>query len=235
MNRRNFFGQSAAVSISLAMTPLAFGVEQADPVFSGDIDYSDTGDSLPHDIPFGTNPALDEEEKLARQILDAAPTTGSLQDIEYYFMNLTVRNKDGELYNSQWKNRWNPVIVQFFRSTASTAHNDLVPWCAAFQNWCLDRLGFKGTNSASSGSFRTYGLQVTDPKPGDFVVFRDKDPDAARQGHGHIALFLYRDGDRVFVLGGNQHAGKHFTSVNVSHFPLVGYMPIDGYRRPVKK
>lgn len=196
-----------------------------------DIDYEDYAGPLPELRLYGDKPSLPAENKKARTLLDGAPRNQPVLDVARYFEGITETNQDGERYNAAWASRWNPVIVGFYKSTQLAdkyvyIRGDTIAWCAAFLNWCLAAAGQATTNSASSGSFRTYGTASTTPRPGDIVVFKSALPERARQGFGHVGLFLDQHTNRIkgreeiTVLGGNQKAGKRYSSVNVSVFPL---------------
>jgi uncharacterized protein (TIGR02594 family) len=113
---------------------------------------------------------------------------------------------------SQWPapQSWNPVVKDFFTATSLRASNDMIDWCAAFVNWCIERNGKTGTNSAASQSFITSGKykKVTVPQPGDLVVFTCYDKATNKNlGIGHVAFFNSDLGNnRISVIGGNQSA-----------------------------
>jgi hypothetical protein len=120
----------------------------------------------------GRHPALTAEEKTARAILAKAPTSPTPVDVARYFLAVG----DGK-YGDQWKPytrawpvRWNPVIVTFFHATTTEPQGDETSWCAAFVNWCFLHLkGSAATQSASSGSFCTFGSATTSPVAGDIA------------------------------------------------------------------
>lgn len=152
----------------------------------------------------GTIHPTGDEAALAARILARAPTSSPLA-VMLYFEALTQVNKDHEAYNAGWRTRWNPVIVEFFRQTATTPSGDVTPWCAAFLNWSLANAGYRGgTDSASSGSFRCVPGETKRPQPGDVVVFGATDPKQFELGIGHVGIFLSQTQDKVMVLGGNQ-------------------------------
>lgn len=106
----------------------------------------------------------------------------------------------------------NPLIVRLFLSTHTVPAGDTTAWCGAFVNWCLTRATIRGTQSASSQSFATWGSPVwtaeqgglpTTAKRGDLAVFRQ----LSNPAHGHVAFYVRLDpirANRVLVLGGNQ-------------------------------
>ena len=196
---------------------------------AAEADYEDVSTPFdPNYRLFGTKPATPPEELRAKAILDAAPTTAPPIAIARYFEGITETNSDTppRYYNAQWADRWNPVIMAFFVATSIDKkyvyqRGDTVDWCAAFINWCLIRAGYEFTNSAMSGSFRKFGAQTTKPKPGDIVVFR-KVGDAGDAGHGHVTLLIERTNGTLKVLGGNQKAGKKYSSVNTTALPEKG-------------
>lgn len=96
--------------------------------------------------------------------------------------------------------------------------SDSVPWCAIFINWCLNKVGIKGTAKANARSFLSWGVPVQKPIVGDVVVFwRGK-----KSGwQGHVGFFVNQIGDNIYVLGGNQS-----DSVSIAPYSkkqLLGY------------
>ena len=155
---------------------------------------------------FGTTPALKEEVITATQILKKAKGPTPVNVAEYF---LAVGNgkyeKEWIPYVKGWPVRWNPLIVSFFEATNTVPEGDVTPWCAAFTNWCFLRAtGAAATKSASSGSFRTFGHPVSNPRYGDLVVFQSSDTTLANVGRGHVGFFVEKDSTHITVLGGNQ-------------------------------
>jgi hypothetical protein len=132
------------------------------------------------------------------------------------------------VYDWERNKYYNPVVVGFFRGVDLRPYaGDQTPWCAAFVNWCISRsraasrqevvfsnsLRSFGTKSASSGSFRCWGQDVTsEPKQGDVVVWARNGSvttSCPTTGQGHVA-FLHeivtnQAGVKSFVVvGGNQ-------------------------------
>lgn len=194
-----------------------------------EVDYEDVEAPFPSTSRlFGTKPALGPEEDKAREIFAKSPSKKSLLETAQYFERLKISNAEGYMYNAQWPNRWNPLIVGFYqpsnvKESLVYKKGDTIPWCAAFINWCLQRGGYKGTLNAMSGSFRLpppgFGKSTTNPKAGDIIVFRNVDSDEAKVGFGHVGIFIEKAPGGFMVLGGNQKAGKRYSSVNTAFFP----------------
>lgn len=115
----------------------------------------------------------------------------------------------------------NPRIVEYLRSTTlprQYADTDETPWCSAFVNWCIERSGFAGTDSAAARSWLTWGAAIERPRVGCIVVFR------RGQDGGHVGFFLDEDDRRVLLLGGNQS-----NRVCEQHYLKANWL---GYRAP---
>jgi uncharacterized protein (TIGR02594 family) len=93
----------------------------------------------------------------------------------------------------------NKQIIEFFKSTTYKAVEDEIPWCSAFANHCLNKSGFRYTNSAWARSFETYqGDDLEEPRKGAIIVFD------WLNGSGHVGFIYSWTEDSVAVLGGNQ-------------------------------
>ena len=115
----------------------------------------------------------------------------------------------------------NPRIVEYLRSTTldgGAAFTDETPWCSAFANWCVERAGHAGTDSAWARSWLTWGKPTTFPSVGCIVVLQR---DANK---GHVGFFVSRTPTRVRLLGGNQQ-----NRVCEADYPLAHLL---GYRAP---
>lgn len=112
----------------------------------------------------------------------------------------------------------NPRIVAYHRSTsldAPSASNDETPWCSSFVNWCVERSGHAGTDSAWARSWLSWGHPTKTPTKGCIVVF------TRGTSSGHLAFFVSKTATKIKVLGGNQS-----DEVNISDYPasrLLGY------------
>jgi uncharacterized protein (TIGR02594 family) len=165
----------------------------------------------------GTQPPKDAEERIAKDIITRAPKGPSPFEVAQYFLAIGEGQFGTvwEPYASGWPTRWNPVIVEFFAATHTATAGDITAWCAAFANWCFQRKNvIAATQSASSGSFRTFGVATLRPQRGDIVVFQRRDLGSS-DPREHVGFFVADHGTSVEVLGGNQIEG-HERSHKVS-------------------
>ena len=96
----------------------------------------------------------------------------------------------------------NPRIVEYLRSTSlggAMASSDETPWCSAFVNFCVEKAGFAGTDSAMARSWLNWGRGTHNPATGCIVVFERGAPPS-----GHVAFYVSESGGMIKVLGGNQ-------------------------------
>jgi len=94
----------------------------------------------------------------------------------------------------------NPRIVEYLKSTdldSVSASKDSTFWCSAFVNWCVEKAGFAGSNSAWARSWLNWGRSVSRPRRGCIAVF-------SRGTGGHVAFYVDAQGPDYRVLGGNQ-------------------------------
>ncbi len=115
----------------------------------------------------------------------------------------------------------NARIVEYLHSTnlgAPDNSRDETPWCSAFVNWCTERAGYEGTDSAWARSWLNWGKALKAPRPGCVVVL-SRGNDA-----GHVGFYVGKTASGIQVLGGNQG-----DRVCISTFPLSRVL---GYRAP---
>ncbi|WP_311155657.1 TIGR02594 family protein, partial [Prevotella histicola] len=104
-------------------------------------------------------------------------------------------------------NKSNPQIVAYHATTCRST-SDATPWCSSFVNWSLNEAGIRGTNSASSQSWLTWGKRISKPVYGCIAVL------SYGGGHGHVAFVVGMNArGNIILLGGNQH-----DQVNLSPF-----------------
>lgn len=112
----------------------------------------------------------------------------------------------------------NPRIVEYLKSTnlgAPYNSNDETHWCSGFVNWCVERSGFEGTDSAWARGWMNWGKKLTTPRRGCIAVFKRE------VNSGHVAFYIGETATQIKVLGGNQS-----NAVNISNYPksrLLGY------------
>lgn len=95
----------------------------------------------------------------------------------------------------------NPRVAQYLGSTnlhRSLAHDDSTPWCSGFVNWCIEKAGFVGTDSAAARSWISWGRPLDVPRRGCIVVL------SRGSKGGHVGFFIRRSATTLEVLGGNQ-------------------------------
>lgn len=111
----------------------------------------------------------------------------------------------------------NPRIVEYHLTTSLKASDDETPWCSSFVNWCMERSGREGTDSAAARSWMKWGEKLEQPRKGCVVVFsRPPSP-----WSGHVGFFDRMQGSHILVLGGNQRNAVNYTSYSTSR--LLGY------------
>jgi uncharacterized protein (TIGR02594 family) len=169
------------------------------------------GDLPSREQVLGRERASDPEIITAESVIAKAPVNTTPSSVARYFLEVG-KGTYGETwrpYVQGWPVRWNPVIVTFFQATKTVPMGDETSWCAAFVNWCFLRATQKvATDSASSGSFRSFGSVTLQPKMGDIVVLQRSAPKTEVAGQqGHVGFFVADHGDEVEVLGGNQIVG----------------------------
>ena len=98
-------------------------------------------------------------------------------------------------------NQHNPRILEYIRSTDLAKYPSLpdeTDWCAAFVNWCIEKVGLPSTNSAVVSPWRNWGVKPPSIRRGCVITFRWDD------GWDHISFYLGEIGNYVVCLGGNQ-------------------------------
>jgi len=101
------------------------------------------------------------------------------------------------------------------------------PWCGGFVGGVLKESGYRvPKNNLSSKAYLNYGkkVEIGDAKPGDIAVF-NRGGDSSK---GHIGIIQKIEGNKVYLLGGNQGDS---VSVTVRDINKVGG-ELAGIRRP---
>lgn len=117
----------------------------------------------------------------------------------------------------------NPRIVEYLRSTnlsAPDSARDETPWCSAFANWCVEKAGFEGTDSAWARSWLNWGVELNKPQRGCIVVLQRE------VNKGHVGFFLGKTSSGIRLLGGNQ--GNAVSVATFAKSNLLGYRMAHG-------
>jgi uncharacterized protein (TIGR02594 family) len=228
------------INFSMLATPLVLRsrmayADEADPVVGQDIPFQQLAfppiDSIDNEEPFGYSPPTEAQRSKAADIINATPKGPTAFDVAKSFITRFAKSDPDAI--SQWPapQAWNPLVKEFFSATSLRVNNDMVDWCAAFVNWCIERNNKKGTNSAASQSFVNSGIfpRVETPKQGDLVVFTCYDKQSGKSlGLGHVAFFETPTGaNTIRVIGGNQSADGHSSIISERQFLTT---PFDVHR-----
>jgi uncharacterized protein (TIGR02594 family) len=205
--------------IGLANCPLLAVDDQPDAKVEG-LSYQlvyPSIESLDRPQPFGYKPASEAQKQRAKEAVAATPKGPTPIDVARSFIE-RYYDKEPEVI-SQWPapDAWNPLLVEFFTATTHRANNDMIPWCAAFTNWCLERCGRTGSRSTSSQSFFSKEFKTTNyPKPGDLAIFTCYDKQSGKSlGLGHVGFFKEKlSSNKITVVGGNQSGGGHYSIIS---------------------
>jgi uncharacterized protein (TIGR02594 family) len=212
------------------------------PPESGDIvelDYPPFEDINP-ERPFGSTPPTDVQRKKVEGIIAETPMGPTPVAIALSFVQRFATSDPKAI--SQWPRNepWNPLVITFFESTSTPANNDMVPWCAAFANWCIKRAGKNGTRSASSQSFvessaARYFIRTDNPDVGDLVVFTCYRPETGQELNlGHVAFLTGKpSGDSIPTVSGNTSKDGRYSIIAEKPFPAkpqTVYRTVNGTR-----
>jgi len=171
---------------------------------------------------FGYEPATEDEKSKAAEIIKNTPKGPMPIDIAQSFVDRFYLVDPKAI--SQWPvpESWNPLVVAFFSSTSLRPNNDMVAWCAAFANWCIERSGRNGSRSAASQSFLSdkYFKTTDNPNVGDLAIFTCYDKVSGTSlGFGHVAFVKEKPANgRIRVIGGNQSADGHYSIISDRYF-----------------
>lgn len=98
----------------------------------------------------------------------------------------------------------NKEIVKYFTQIGFDGEKlkDETAWCSAFANWVCLMADLPRSRALNARSWLNVGYHVDTPQIGDVVVFWRESRDSWK---GHVAFFINKVGDQVYVLGGNQN------------------------------
>jgi uncharacterized protein (TIGR02594 family) len=124
----------------------------------------------------------------------------------------------------------NDQIVKFFADAGhGYVQDDETPWCAAFVGAVLAECGVKGSGKLNARSYMDWGhpVDIANAEKGDIVVFWRGSKDSWK---GHVAFFSHVEGDKIYVLGGNQG-----NAVSVAPYPAERLLGVRRLKQPRKK
>lgn len=123
-----------------------------------------------------------------------------------------------------------PRILEYMATVDGlSGQQDEIAWCSCFVNWCVEKSGHNGTNSAMAQSWNRWrnGKPAESVLPGsdtpaqlgDIAVGQRK---SAESGLGHVGFFMAYDQDekKLLILGGNQS-----NAVRYQWYPLASANP----------
>ena len=121
----------------------------------------------------------------------------------------------------------NAMILSMLQLDNKSAKGDEVPWCSAFVNYIAWLFRLPRSKSLAARSWLGVGNPIRIPKEGEVVEWYAGDVVILKRGSGeqpgpevlnapgHVGFFVRRDGNTVYVLGGNQK-----DTVSVAPFPV---------------
>lgn len=133
--------------------------------------------------------------------------------LQVAFKELGVTEIPGEQHN--------PRIVSYAQQTNFPGiRDDETPWCSIFVNFCCDELGYEKSGKANARSWMQVGTAVTNPLPGDIVVFWRE---SIHSWKGHVGFYLGHSADKknIFCIGGNQ--GNAVSVASYSAAKVLGF------------
>jgi uncharacterized protein (TIGR02594 family) len=113
----------------------------------------------------------------------------------------------------------NQRIIEYFKKSGhSWVKNDETAWCSAFVNWVMAEAGLPKTGKLNARSWLDVGRKVTNPQPGDVVIFWRSSKNSWK---GHVGFYVTERNGYIYCLGGNQS-----NKVNIAGYKkdrLLGY------------
>ena len=118
----------------------------------------------------------------------------------------------------------NPEIVAMFAEIGyDYIKDDETAWCSASLNYFCKKLGYERTGKLDARSWLKLKTIVLEPKIGDIVVLWRDDISSWK---GHVGIFIKKDINHVYILGGNQS-----DSISISPYPIDRVLR---YRKAIK-
>ena len=112
-----------------------------------------------------------------------------------------------------------PTIKKMLDELGYPFSDDETSWCGTFMSWVTKQCGLPHpAKGYGAKEWLNWGQSIQTPEMGDVAVFWRVSP---TDWQGHVALFVNRVGDTVYILGGNQS-----NQVSIMGMPanrLLGY------------
>ena len=114
----------------------------------------------------------------------------------------------------------NPKILEFFKELGYDWVNDdsTTAWCSAMLSYYAKECGYEYNTSLSARDWLKMPVKVIKPVMGHVVIFWRE---SYKSWKGHVAIYIARDGNIIYCLGGNQN-----NSLSIAGYPLdqvLGY------------
>lgn len=112
----------------------------------------------------------------------------------------------------------NPIILEWAhwvgKKIGVTVKDDEMPWCGTFMAYCAKSAGYEPPPFAiRARSWLGWGVPQSHAELGDVLIF-------AREGGGHVGLYVGEDEGYYHVLGGNQR--NMVSIIRISKYRCIG-------------
>ncbi len=118
----------------------------------------------------------------------------------------------------------NPEVLKYFDVLGydGAKLHDETAWCSAYINWCAIMVGLPYSGKLTARSWLNVGQKITEPQPGDLVVYWRGSPDGWK---GHVGIFIREEKGVIYTLGGNQRNQVNITPYSKER--LLGYRRLE--------
>lgn len=98
----------------------------------------------------------------------------------------------------------NPRILEYGKIAGFDWYkDDETSWCGIFMAFCAKQAGLTPPKDAATArNWLNFGTSTTTPAPGDIVVYWRE---SLTSWKGHVGMFIRKDGNTIYTLGGNQN------------------------------
>lgn len=122
----------------------------------------------------------------------------------------------------------NLQILQFFADIGHKwVQTDETAWCGATINWIALKCDCQRSGKLDARSWMNVGIEKKVPSLGDIVVFWRESLE--KSWRGHVGLFVKKEGNDIYTLGGNQDNMICIKSYpeKSKEFGLLGFRSLD--------